>query len=378
MNSKDFLKYLKKIDFPTKKYDAVKSYPGTEYINRKFINDFNEKYKKKFLYDHDKDISDDTEANKLFNESLKYISKIQENLNNINVENYIAGGGALKLYGLKCNINVNKKMLTTKDFDIYIFLNEKKIKSIDIYNNSLNIINSILKYPNNPNFGFLETYLLVHFENTKKFKELIDFYIGNGFDLHLYTPKEEINTYIFKFVKVINNEFCIRFKIKFQKIDDFIKNNIYSYSKITYYYIKRIGNKEFKPINKFIPIEFLVKNRNKSNIDIMKSSLDLNNKFYLYNQNTLLYNLLHLYYKYRHNIVNKTIKAKKLEEKNKRDEERLNYFFDIYCCNIKHLLNSKFNIKQKLIDLKNDEKKFIKDIEKIKDFKMIEKHLIKK
>jgi hypothetical protein len=375
MNSKDFLKYLKNIDFPNKKYDAVKSYPATEYINHKFINDFNKKYKRKFLYDHeDKDIVETSIANKLFNESLLYISRLQKNLNDVNIENYIAGGGALKLYGSKCNIDINKKFLITKDFDIYAYLNEKKITSIDIYNNSLNIVNSILKYPQNPNFGFLETYMLVHFENTKKFKELLDFYIGHGFDLHLYTPKEENNTYVFKFLKVINKEFCIRFKIKFMKIDEFIKNNIYNYSKVTYYYIKRIGNKEFKVINKFIPIEFLVKNKSKSNLDIMKSSLILNNNTYnLYNENTLLYNLMHLYYKYRHNIVNKTIEVKKSEGKNKRDEERLDYFFNIYCCNMKYLLKNN-NIKKKIVELKDDEKKFIKDIEKIKDFKMIEKH----
>lgn len=375
METKEFLKYLKKLDFPEKKYDAVKSYPGTELINHKFVNDFNKKYKRKYLYDHeDKDIILNAVANRLFNESLPYISTLQKNLSESGTENYIAGGGAIKLYGSKCGMNVEKSFLITKDFDMYSYLDVKKIKALDILNNSMNVLNAILRYPQNPNFGFVETYMLIHYENKKQIKDIVEFYMEHGFDLHMYTPKHENNTYIFKFLKVINNEFCIRFKIKLLKIDDFIKNNIYSYSKITYYYIKRISNKEFKVVNKFIPIEFLIKNKEKSNIEIMKNSITVKNKiFYVYNENTLLYNLLHLYYKYRHNLVNKTIEKKKENGKNKRDEERLDYFFKIYCCTLGITLTNK-DLNKKLDNLKKDEKKFIKDIEKIKDFKVIEKN----
>ena len=103
MNSKEFIKYLKTLDFPDKNYNAIKLYPGTELINGKYINDFNKKYKKKYLHIHeDKNLLDNNiVAKQLFNNSLSYISKIQNNLLNIKIENYISGGAALKLYSLK-------------------------------------------------------------------------------------------------------------------------------------------------------------------------------------------------------------------------------------------------------------------------------------
>ena len=62
--------------------------------------------------------------------------------------------------------------------------------------------------------------------------------------------------------------------------------------------IEEISNKEYKVVNKYIPIEILIKNKKKSNIELMKNKIELkNNIYYLYNPNTLLYNLMHLYYK---------------------------------------------------------------------------------
>ena len=118
--------------------------------------------------------------------------------------------------------------------------------------------------------------------------------------------------------------------------------------------------------------EILIKNKHHSNLEIMKSSIRFyHNIFYIYNLNTLLYNLMHLYYKYNYNVVNITIERKKIEGKNIRDKKRLDLFFKIYC-NVMYpnLNNNQINLL--LIKLKNNEKKFKKNIEKIKDFQMIE------
>jgi hypothetical protein len=81
---------------------------------------------------------------------------------------------------------------------------------------------------------------------------------------------------------------------------------------------------------------------------------------------------MHLYYKYDFNTTNITIERKKIEGKNVRDKKRLDLFFKIYC-NVLYpnLNNNKINLL--LIKLKENEKKFKKNIEEIKDFSMIEK-----
>jgi len=375
MDGKQFIKYLKTLDFPNNNYTAMKLYPGTELINGKYINDFNKKYKKKYLYDHeDKNIVDNIVAKQLLNNSLPYISDIQQNLLDLNIENYISGGAALKLYSLKNkNIKFNSNIFMTKDVDLYLYYNEKKITNKIIITNIFNIINSVLLTIKNPNYAFIELFILINFENTKKFKELIEIMYQNSFELYLFKSNSDDDVYLFKFLKVINQEFCIRIKIKFLKIDRFLIENIYSYTKLTYYYIKKISNNNFKVINKSIPIEILIKNKNKSNIELMKSTLDIyNNIFYIYNENTLLYNLMHLYYKYKYNTEDITINIKKEGGKNIRDEQRLNIFFRIYCDTYYKNLNNS-NINSKLDKLKNSCKNFKKRIEDIKNFDVINK-----
>jgi hypothetical protein len=379
MDSKKFIKYLKTIDFPNNNYNAVKLYPGTELVNGKYINDFNKKYKKKYLHIHeDKNLLENNiVAKQLFNNSLSYISKIQNNLLNIKIDNYISGGAALKLYSLKDNslTKSNSDVLLTKDVDLYLYYDDKKITNKIILTNVFKIIDSVLLTIKDPNFAFLELYIIINFENTKKFKELIEIMYDNSFELFLYKKNkgDEEDVYSFNFIKVINKEFCIRLKIKFKKIDNFIKENIFSYTKLTYYYIKKISDTNFKVINKNIPIEILIKNKNKSNLELMKSTLNLhNNIFYIYNENTLLYNLMHLYYKYKFNTEDITISVKKESGKNVRDEKRLNIFFKIYCNSYyKNLNNSN---KNSILDkLKNNCIKFKDSIEKIKNFDGIDK-----
>ena len=97
-----------------------------------------------------------------------------------------------------------------------------------------------------------------------------------------------------------------------------------------------------------------------------------NNKYFVYNENTLLYNLLHMYYKYNHNTNNTKIPLKKVEGKNVRDEKRLKIFFEIYC-KILFPKMKKTELKLNYNNLLLNNKKFNKPVEKIKNFDVLSK-----
>ena len=120
MNSDFFIKYLKNNDFPNKNYNAITSHPDKNY--------FTQKYKKKFLYSQESNISN-SESKKLFNESFKYVSTFQQNLFQKNIENYISGGFAQKLYSTLYDVKNDDKILTTKDCDIYVYYDNIKINN---------------------------------------------------------------------------------------------------------------------------------------------------------------------------------------------------------------------------------------------------------
>ena len=354
MNSDFFIKYLKNNDFPNKNYNAITSHPDKNY--------FTQKYKKKFLYSQESNISN-SESKKLFNESFKYVSTFQQNLFQKNIENYISGGFAQKLYSTLYDVKNDDKILTTKDCDIYVYYDNIKINNNVILTNTINIIDSVINTNKLQDYAFIKLYMLINYENKKKFDDIIKIFIDAKFDLYLYLIKE--NDYEFRFLKLINKELCIILKIKVLNLDHLIKEKIYSYSKITYYYTEKLST-----VNKYIPIEILVKSKEKSNIDIMKSSINIYNRvYYLYNLNTILYNLMHLYYKYNYNTEDITITKKKEEKKNIRDKKRLDLFFKIYC---KALYPDKKDVNILFDKLKKNEKKFKKNIDKIKNFDMIE------
>jgi hypothetical protein len=343
-----------------KKYIAFKNNPN-----------FIKKYKKKFIYDHnDKNNITLNISNNLFNQSLNYLSQIQNNIYNSGIENYLSGGAALKLYTKLAGFNDKINILQTNDFDLYLYFNERNLNNNKLLiNKLLNIINVIVNNLKNKNYTFLEYYILIDY-NKDNFNDIIKLILKNGFDLYLYDPDTINNIYKIKFLKLYNKEFCLRLKFKFMDITNFKNENIYSYIKMTHYYISKNKN-QYNIINKYTPIEILIKNKNISNINIMKSNIYLNNNiFYIYNENTLLYNLMHLYYKYNHNTNNKTINIKKEKGKDKRDLKRLNYFFKIYC----HLKYPYYNVSN--IDiiykklLKNNVQ-FKNNIENIKNFDMI-------
>jgi hypothetical protein len=370
------LKYLVTIGYPQRKYFAYQSYEGTEFINKKPVSNFTRKYKKKFVYDHeDKDIICDEKCMRLFDRSYDYMSQIQNNLLKRNIYNYIAGGAGLKLYSLSSDVKNTENVYLTKDYDLYLYYensDKDKITNSTIINNISNITDSILEITGTPKYSFLELYMVLNYYDNKDFNEMLKIFYDKDYELYSYTSILENDIYIFKFLKLIGDEFCIRLKIKFLKIDEFIKEKIYSYTKVTFYRINRTPNGQFSVENVFIPLEILIKDKNNCNLELMKGEVTVNNnKYFIYNENTLLYNLLHMYYKYNHNTGNTKIPLKKQQGKDVRDEKRLNLFFTIYCKLLHPKLKQK-EIDSLLVKLKANSVEFKDNIESIKNFKVIE------
>jgi len=364
------------IGYPKQKYFAYQSYEGTEFINKKPVSNFTRKYKKKFVYDHeDKDIICDEKCMQLFDKSYDYMSQIQSNLLKRNITNYIAGGAGLKLYSLASDIKNTENVYLTKDYDLYLYYensDKDKITNTTIINNISNITDSILEITGTPKYSFLELYMVLNYYDNKDFYEMLKIFYDKDYELYSYISILEKDIYIFKFLKLIGDEFCVRLKIKFLKIDEFIKEKIYSYTKVTFYKINRTSNGEFSVENVYIPLEILIKDKNNSNLELMKGEVTVNNnKYFVYNENTLLYNLLHMYYKYNHNTGNTKIPLKKEQGKDVRDEKRLNLFFTIYCKLLYPKLKEK-EIEGLLVKLKAKSIEFKDNIESIKNFKVIE------
>ena len=366
-NPKKFVDYLKKkVGYPQAFYNAVKAYPGTTLgANGVSLNDFNKKYKKKYIYDHeDKDIVLNSEARHLFDNSFQYISQFQGNLLKAGFDSLIYGGAALKIFSLIANIRDEENIFKTKDYDLTVYFESKRLTNRIILTNTLKIIDALLMWPENPNFGFLEFYILLDYKSEAGMNDVFTVLMSYGFELHLYAPKinredAKKNMYSFKFIKLINKEFCIRIKLRFTDMERLIKESIYSYMKITYYYIKKVGE-EFKVVNKFIPIELLIKNKK---VDGMSRDVLLYHKFRLYvnREEVLLYNLMHLFYKYNHDTKNATIEMKKKEKKDVRDKKRLDLFFRIYCKLILKLVDEG-EVRRRLELLKASEMDFKKSI----------------
>lgn len=370
------LKHLLTIGYPKQKYFAYQSYEGTEFINKKPVSNFTRKYKKKFVYDHeDKDIVCDEKCMKLFDSSYNYMSQIQSNLLKRNITNYIAGGAGLKLYSLASDVKNTENVYLTKDYDLYLYYensDKDKIINTTIINNISNITDSILEITGTPKYSFLELYMILHYNDNKDFYEMLKIFYNNDYELYSYMSFVENDTYIFKFLKLIGEEFCVRLKIKFLKIDELLKEKIYSYTKVTFYKINKTPNGQFSVENVYIPLEILIKNKNDCNLELMKGEVTVNNnKYFVYNENTLLYNLLHMYYKYHHNTGNTKIPLKKQQGKDVRDEKRLNLFFTIYCKLLHPKLKQK-EIDDLLVKLKAKSIEFKDNIESIKDFKVIQ------
>lgn len=376
---KEFIKHLNSINFPQKKYYAVYDYPNTIINNknkRNPINEFTKKYKRKFLNDINlKDtLKKDNKVNNLFEDSINYVVEFQKNiLKNKNMETYITGGSAIKLYSmLDNNKSKNNTILTTTDFDMYLCMETSRITNNLIIKELLNIINSVYLIIKNPNYMTLDLHLLLNFENTNHFIDLVHFFMNNDYDLFKFNPFNEGDCfcYYFKFIKLINKEFCIKITIKFI----LFSNNLKKADKnaillINNYYFDHLQN--FKLCYNFLPIELVIIKKNEENLKLIGSTIKINNKIlYIFNEKAILYNLLNLAYKYQYLLDDKSIKNKLNSQKNKRDNQRLEYFFNYYCKIYYPQLT--LDEKGKILNvMKFEIKNFSKAVIQIKKFKSL-------
>jgi hypothetical protein len=376
---KEFMKYLNIINFPQEKYYAVYDYPNTiiENKNKKNpINEFTKKYKRKFL--NDVDLRDTlkkyNKVNNLFEDSINYVVEFQKNiLKNKNMETYITGGSAIKLYSmLDNNKNKNNSILTTTDFDMYLCIETSRVTNNLIIKELLNIINSVYLIIKNPNYMTLDLHLLLNFENTNNFIDLVNFFMNNDYDLFKFNPfnESECFCYYFKFIKLINKEFCIKITIKFILFSDNLKKaDKTAILLINNYYFDHLQN--FKLCYNFLPIELVIIKKNEENLKLIGSTIKINNKIlHIFNEKAILYNLLNLAYKYQYLLDDKSIKNKLDSQKNKRDNLRLEYFFNYYCKIYYPQLT--LDEKDKILNvMKSEIKNFSKAVIQLKKFKSL-------
>lgn len=376
---KEFIKYLNGINFPQEKYYAVYDYPNTIINNknkRNPINEFTKKYKRKFLNDINlKDtLKKNNKVNDLFEDSINYVVEFQKNiLKNKNMETYITGGSAIKLYSmLENNKSKNNSILTTTDFDMYLCIETSRMTNNLIIKELLNIINSVYSIIKNPNYMTLDIHLLLNFENTNSFIELVHFLMNNDYDLFKFNPFNEGDCfcYYFKFIKLINKEFCIKITIKFILFSDNLKKaDKNAILLINNYYFDHLQN--FKLCYNFLPIELVIIKKNEENLKLIGSTIKINNRLlYIFNEKAILYNLLNLAYKYQYLLDNKSIKNKLDSQKNKRDTLRLEYFFNYYCKIYYPQLT--LDEKDKILNvMKSEIKNFSKAVIQLKKFKSL-------
>jgi len=376
---KEFIKYLNSINFPQEKYYAIYDYPNKIIGNKNKkipINEFTKKYKRKFLNDVDlrDTLKKNNKVNNLFEDSINYVVEFQKNiLKNKNMETYITGGSAIKLYSmLDNNKNKNDTILTTTDFDLYLCIETSRMTNNLIIKELHNIINSVYLIIKNPNYMTLDLHLLLNFENTNSFIDLVHFFMNNDYDLFKFNPFNEGDCfcYYFKFIKLINKEFCIKITIKFILFSDNLKKADKSaILLINNYYFDHLQN--FKLCYNFLPIELVIIKKNEENLKLIGSTIKINNKIlHIFNEKAILYNLLNLAYKYQYLLDDKSIKNKLDSQKNKRDNLRLEYFFNYYCKIYYPQLT--LDEKDKILNvMKSEIKNFSKAVIQLKKFKSL-------
>jgi hypothetical protein len=255
---------------------------------------------------------------------------------------------------------------------MYLIIDKPRITNNLIIKELLVIINSVISIIKNPNYSTLDLHLLLEFQNTNNFIDIVHYFMNNDYDLFKFNPYNEGDSfcYYFKFIKVINKEFCIKITIKFILFSDNLKksekNGILL---INNYYFDHLQN--FKLSYNFLPIELVIIKKNEENLKLIGSSIKINNKLlHIFNEKAILYNLLNLAYKYKYLMNNKSIKNKLEEKKNKRDNLRLEYFFNYYC----NLYHSKLNYDERnkiLNTMKSEIKNFSRSVIQLKKFKSL-------
>ena len=288
-------------------------------------------------------------------QSFDYISHFQKKLLKYNIENYISGGFAQKLY--------LKDLIKTEDVDIVLLYDEKVITNKILIENTKYILKSALSYLlKKSTSGILELFSILKYSNKKDLTFLTEFAAKNKFTLVSFHQIYKKNTYFYNFERKIG-DITTHFNVKFTND---VKSNIENYISLKFH-----NEKE-----KYLPMDILILNKNKIDTDIIKNSIKVDkNIFYIYSLKALLYNSMNIYHNYKYNVENKKLISKIEARKNKRDEQRLYYILRLYCNTFYKTLTEP-DIKKIFQLFKINNKKFKLDLFKVKNLDVIDKIII--
>ena len=288
-------------------------------------------------------------------QSFDYISHFQKKLLKYNIENYISGGFAQKLY--------LKDLIKTEDVDIVLLYDEKVITNKILIENTKYILKSALSYLlKKSTSGLLELFSILKYSNKKDLTFLTEFAAKNKFTLVSFHQIYKKNTYFYNFERKIG-DITTHFNVKFTND---VKSNIENYISLKFH-----NEKE-----KYLPMDILILNKHKINTNIIKNSIKIDkNIFYIYSLKALLYNSMNIYHNYKYNVENKKLISKIEARKNKRDEQRLYYILRLYCNTFYKTLTEP-DIKKIFQLFKINNKKFKLDLFKVKNLDVIDKIII--
>jgi hypothetical protein len=290
-------------------------------------------------------------------QSFDYISHFQKKLLKYNIENYISGGFAQKLY--------LQDLIKTEDVDIVLLYDEKVITNKILIENTKYILRSALSYLlKKSTSGILELFSIVKYNSKKDLTFLTEFAAKNKFTLVSFHPIYKKNIYFYNFERKIG-DIIIHFNVK---ITNDVKSNIENYISLKFH-----NEKE-----EYLPMDILILNKRKINTDIIKNFIKKKidkNIFYIYSVKALLYNLMNIYFDYQQDIKRTKLICKIKECKNKRDEKRLYYILRLYC-NTFYKTLTETDIKKIFKIFKINNKKFKLDLFKVKNLDVIDKIII--
>ena len=288
-------------------------------------------------------------------QSFDYISHFQKKLLKYNIENYISGGFAQKLY--------LQDLIKTEDVDIVLLYDETVLTNKILIENIKYILKSALSYIlKKSTSGILELFSILKYNNKKDLTFLTEFAAKNKFTLVSFHPIYKKNIYFYNFERKIGG-IIIHFNVKFTND---VKSNIENYVSLKFH-----NEKE-----EYLPMDILILNKRKINTDVIKNSIKIDkNIFYVYSIKALLYNLMNIYFDYQQNIKRTKLISKIEARKNKRDEQRLYYILRLYC-NTFYKTLTETDIKKIFQLFKINNKKFKLDLFKVKNLNVIDKIII--
>ena len=288
-------------------------------------------------------------------QSFDYISHFQKKLLKYNIENYISGGFAQKLY--------LKDLIKTEDVDIVLLYDEKVITNKILIENTKYILKSALSYIlKKSTSGILELFSILKYNSKKDLTFLTEFAAKNKFTLVSFHPIYKKNTYFYNFERKIG-DITTHFNVK---ITNDVKSNIENYISLKFHNEKK----------EYLPMDILILNKHKINTNVIKNSIKVDkNIFYIYSLKALLYNSMNIYHNYKYNVENKKLISKIEACKDKRDEKRLYYILRLYC-NTFYKTLTETDIKKIFQLFKINNKKFKLDLFKLKNLDIIDKIII--